>query len=180
MGVLDLSLPAVWTTDPTGVLLRWSDTIQASTDQALIPIRLPRVDGAQPPPPPEMGLRHAAGHSADQSGWVAGEDVDLFLSPAPIEADPPQTLWRLEVATRTSQGIRVLLFASSIAGELPDTVVVPHAWLTEAGGGQLEATIDLHRTYLSTGPAGTYDVTATLRQRFRWSISVGQAASPGV
>lgn len=172
--VLETSLEPTTDADVTGVVFRWFDTVTVSSiEPDVITLRFPKIEEVGAPVGTRMVVRQEAAYLGVGDGWTPGDDLGLVLRPTSVSAlHPARTRWTLRVTEWGVDGEPVELFRSASEGEMPDTVMVPGAWLRSVAGDSLAATINLERWYESSTAGGRYEVTTLLLQRLEWPIRV--------
>jgi len=160
--------------DPSGVVLRWRDTVVvAQTGLDVITMGFPTVRGVTAPDAPHIMIRHKAEDSGATDGWEPAEDLVLITRQSMMVSDvPTRTLWLLTVGERRADGLLITLTRAATEGALPDTVRVPAEWLESATRDTVEATIGVRDIYELSGPEGEYTAAVFLSQEMSWVIPV--------
>lgn len=155
------------------LILEWDDSVARSAP-TLGPetVILPAVAGVPTPVVPTVVLHSEAGRVNAAAKWTPGADLRLLTTASEASTSGTTgTTWSLSVSVPsdgTSQSIVVARFRSA----LPDTVLVPGAWLQTVDGDSLEVEIAYDRAYVSGSAVGQYELVMRVSQRLRWLVPV--------
>lgn len=176
IGLLGLSLPADSVYVDGRLVFQWEDTILLGSPSSDIPVlSFPVLSGAVSAEDLSVSLRREAEDSRAERVWITGTDMVLALASSSGPASVPEfSRWKLSIAGWSASIARTHVFSLSAETPISDSIRISRVWLDASDYDSLEASIGYDRGFRTVSDDGSYDVSVTLHQRFRWLFSVAE------
>lgn len=154
------------------LVLEWHASVPDSgPGSPLLTLRLPDVAGLPTPEISPVELDRAEGWVGSPAAWERGSDLRLLHARAAGSGGVTDDAWSVRIRV-LGPGTAHTLFRTSFATPVPDTIVLPAAWLKGLEVGD-SLQVDVEREYpLDATPAGNYQVFGEVRQHLRWAVPV--------